>query len=279
MVQKNIELKGAVSRSFLVDLNYTKNNKKKPVVIFCHGYKGYKDWGAWNLMATEFAKQDLFFLKFNFSHNGGTVKQPIDFPDLKAFGHNTYTKELLDLQSVLDWLSTNEQIKEEADLDNITLIGHSRGAGIVVIKAAEELKIKNVVTWNGVSDYKKRFPTGFKLFWWKLRGVGYIKNARTKQNMPHYYSFYKDFLANEDRLTIEKQVQKMQAKHLIVQAIDDETVKKEEAYSYKAWNPKAELFEIANTNHSFDCVQPYTAKQIPEALQTVVDKTISFINE
>ena len=44
-----------------------------------------------------FAASGIAVLKFNFSHNGGTVEQPIDFPDLEAFGHNNYTKELDDL--------------------------------------------------------------------------------------------------------------------------------------------------------------------------------------
>ena len=32
--------------------------KKKEITTrdFAHGYKGYKDWGAWNLMAEKFAK-------------------------------------------------------------------------------------------------------------------------------------------------------------------------------------------------------------------------------
>ena len=34
----------------------------------------------------------------------GTVQQPIDFPDLEAFGHNNYTKELDDLDQVLNWV-------------------------------------------------------------------------------------------------------------------------------------------------------------------------------
>ena len=39
------------NKPILTDVFYNKNNHKKPVVIFCHGYKGYKDWGAWNLAA------------------------------------------------------------------------------------------------------------------------------------------------------------------------------------------------------------------------------------
>ena len=79
---KNTLIKGTHDKPILCDLFFKENNQAKPIVIFCHGYKGFKDWGAWNLVANEFAKNNLFFIKFNFSHNGGTVEQPIDFPDL-----------------------------------------------------------------------------------------------------------------------------------------------------------------------------------------------------
>ena len=78
------------SRSILLDV-------RGPVgghtVIFCHGYKGFKDWGCWNLMADYLANHHICVVKFNFSCNGGTLSNPIDFPDLKAFGENNYSTE------------------------------------------------------------------------------------------------------------------------------------------------------------------------------------------
>ena len=60
--KKNIILTKTGAKPVLIDLFYKKFNSKMPVVIFCHGYKGYKDWGAWNLVAKEFAKNNFFFL-------------------------------------------------------------------------------------------------------------------------------------------------------------------------------------------------------------------------
>lgn len=279
MVQKNIQLKGKHQKPILTDFHYTKNNEKKPVVVFCHGYKGYKDWGAWNLMATEFAKQGFFFVKFSFAYNGGTAAEPIDFPDLKAFGQNTLTKELDDLESVLDEVTKNTNYAEEIDTDNITVIGHSRGGGIVTLKASEDRRIKNVISWAGVSDFGARFPTGFKLFWWKFRGVAYIKNARTKQKMPHYISFYKDFIANKERLDVEKAVKNLKANHLLVHGTNDVVVKPIESENVRKWNPKSELIWVENMNHALGSSQPYTDKQMPKDLQQVVKKSIAFIHE
>ena len=279
MIQKNIQIPGKHQKPILTDFNYIKNGQKKGVVIFCHGYKGYKDWGAWNLMATEFAKQGFFFVKFSFSHNGGTVEQPIDFPDLKAFGKNTFTIELDDLNSVINYLETNTDLSDEVDLTNISLIGHSRGGGIVTLQANEDTRIKNIISWAGVSDFENRFPTGIKLFWWKLRGVAHITNARTKQKMPHYISFYNDFIQNKERFNIPKAIKKLKANHLLVHGTLDVVVKPQESKNVHIWNPKSKLIWIEDMTHSLGCSQPYTAKEMPKDLRQVVQKSIDFINE
>ena len=280
MIHKNIQVQSNFHKKpILTDFNFIKNGIKKPVVLFCHGYKGYKDWGAWNLMATEFAKQNIFFAKFSFSHNGGTVKQPIDFPDLKAFGENNFTIELEDLKSVTDFILNHDELQSEIDTNNITLIGHSRGGAIATIYAKEDVRIKNLISWAGVSDFEVRFPTGFKLWWWKLRGVAYIENGRTKQKMPHYIQFYYDFIKNKERFNIQKAVKELKNNHLLIHGTNDVVVKPIESKNVHKWNPKSELFWIENMNHSLGCSHPHTEKEMPLDLKKVVKKTITFIDE
>jgi predicted dienelactone hydrolase len=180
-IKKNIRINGKHNKPILTDLFFKESNQLKPILIFCHGYKGFKDWGAWNLMAENFANAGFFFVKFNFSHNGGTAEQPIDFPDLEAFGNNNYSKELDDLGNVIDWVSENSDIKNEIDLNEIYLIGHSRGAGIVLLKSDEDSRAKKVISLAGVSDYKSRFPKNQKLQEWEEKKVYFVKNGRTHQ--------------------------------------------------------------------------------------------------
>ena len=201
---KNIVIDGKHQKPIVTDVFYSATHQPKKVVVFCHGYKGFKDWGAWNLIAVAFANAGFFFIKFNFSHNGGTVEQPIDFPDLEAFGNNNYTKELDDLESILDWFSSEESYKNEVDIDDISIVGHSRAGGIVLLKANEDARVKKVITLAGVCDFGKRTATIGDLEEWKKEGVKYVVNGRTKQNMPHFYQFYEDFKQNEARLNIQK---------------------------------------------------------------------------
>jgi pimeloyl-ACP methyl ester carboxylesterase len=277
-IVKNIIIKGMHQKPILTDLFYLENNKPKGIVIFCHGYKGYKDWGAWNLVAKKFAKQNIFFVKMNFSHNGGTVDQPIDFPDLQAFGNNNFIIELDDLKSVIDWVVNNNSFEKEINVKNISLIGHSRGGGIVLIKAHEDTRITKVITWAGVSDYGSKFPSGDALRIWKENGVSYITNARTHQQMPHYYQFYTNFKKNEDRLDIKNAVEKLNIPFLIIHGSNDETVPLQEAKNMQSWNPNNKLEVIDNANHSFDSAQPWQSDSLPEDLDLVTQKTIDFLN-
>lgn len=276
---KNIIVKSEHhNKPILTDVFYNKNNTKKPVVIFCHGYKGYKDWGAWNLAAEEFADKGFFCVKFNFSHNGGTVEDPIDFPDLEAFGQNNFTLELDDLETIIDWVTNNADFKNEIDVQNITLIGHSRGGGIVTLKASENSKVTKVISWAGVSDYGSRFPKDEKILeYWEKEGVSYIENARTKQQMPHYFQFYTNFKENEARLTIKNAVSKIAMPHLIIQGAEDDVVLPQEAKNLHAWNPKSELVILKEMNHSLGSAQPWNESKMPIHLQQVVKNSIDFI--
>lgn len=276
-IQKNIILQGKHNKPILTDIFFKADNTAKPVIIFCHGYKGFKDWGAWDLMAKAFAKAGFFFIKFNFSHNGGTVEQPLDFSDLEAFGNNNYTKELDDLQTVIDWITTNLNFSSNTNLNTISLIGHSRAGGIVTIKAEEEQRIKNVISLAGVCDFKKRIATTGTLELWKKNGVKYVLNGRTKQEMPHFYQFYENFIKNEERLTIKRAVCNLKIPYLILHGTTDTSVLIEEANQLHAWNTTSTLKIIKGANHVFGASHPWHNKPLPNYLNEATLKIIKFL--
>ncbi|MBJ7879564.1 alpha/beta hydrolase family protein [Gelidibacter salicanalis] len=278
MTHKNNILNRASKKPILWDAFYNATGIQKPLVIFCHGYKGFKDWGAWDLVGEAFAQADLFFVKFNFSHNGGTMEQPIDFPDLEAFAENNYSKELEDLEDLINFFrSTSNPFQAEIDPNKLILIGHSRGGGIVTIKATEDDRITKVITWASVSDFGKRTATSGELEQWQKDGVKYVLNGRTKQQMPHNYQFYEDFKANESRLNIEKAVKKLNIPHLIIHAKDDPSVAFSEAEALHSWNTKSILFPIENSDHVFGASHPWQPEVLPAPLEKVVQKSTAFI--
>ena len=274
---KNTIVDGKHKKPIVTDIFYKENQQPKKVVVFCHGYKGFKDWGAWNMMAKTFANAGFFFVKFNFSHNGGTAEQPIDFPDLEAFGNNNYTKELDDLESVINWISSNADYKKEIDLESISVIGHSRAGGIVTIKSEEDNRIKNVITLAGVCDFGSRSSTIGDLENWKKTGVKYVVNGRTKQNMPHFYQFYLDFKENEERLNIQKATENIQIPHLIIHGDKDTSVLINEAENLKKWNSKAEFEIIEDADHVFNVSHPWEENYLSEELKKATNICIDFL--
>ncbi len=279
IIKKNNRLSGD-PKPILYDYFYTETLKPKPVVIFCHGYKGFKDWGAWNHVAKAFADAGFFFVKFNFSHNGGTMQQPIDFPDLEAFAQNSYTQELDDVDRVITHLCNTEEHHQEADINNISIIGHSRGGGIVLIKTGEDTRVKKVITWAGVSDYKSRFKIGSDQFnTWKTTGRFYVTNGRTKQEMPHDWQFFEDFIANEKRLTIKRAVEGLKKPLLIIHGTEDPTVSINEAKNLHSWNANSSVHFIKNANHVFGASHPWKKERLPQELKEVVVETIGFIKK
>ena len=276
IIDKNLTLKDKNKKVILYDVFHNNDFTKKPLVIFSHGYKGFKDWGAWDLVGEEFAKNNLFFVKFNFSHNGGTLKNPIDFPDLNAFGNNNYSYELDDLERILTYFKKSNS--KNIDLNTIILIGHSRGGGSVLIKASENSLVKSVITWAGVSDFKIRFKEN-TLGWkdWKEKGVMYVENQRTKQYMPHFFQFYEDFKKNEDRFNIKSAVEKLKIPYLIIHGQKDVGVLPDEGKKLKSWNSTNELKLIESGDHTFSAKHPWKFDFLPKELKEVVLTTINFI--
>lgn len=274
---KNIPLVSKYLRPIVTDFLYPDTPESKPVVIFCHGYKGYKDWGAWQLMLKQIAEQGNFVVAFNFSHNGGTLEQPIDFPDLEAFGNDNFSKQLDDLQSVIDEvLAPDFKFVNHVNAKKVTLIGHSRGGGVTILKAAAEKRITKVISLAAISTYETSFPSGEVLENWKKEGVMYVVNGRTQQQMPLYFQLYQNYHENKTALNISAAAEKLQVPHLIIHGTKDTSVTIDSAKLLHKKSTQSELFTLP-TDHVFNAKQPWEALGMPEALQEVTNKMIAFL--
>ncbi len=274
-IQRNTEIENTETRNFLADSFYNDIHEKMPLVIFVHGYKGYKDWGAWNLMAMEFAKAGYYFVKFNFSHNGTTIENPTEFADLDAFGNNNFSKEISDLDALIAHYGKMEKV----DAERIAIIGHSRGGGISIIKGFEDARLKAVIVLAGVSHFGYRFPSDERLDKWKEEGVMFTENSRTKQQMPHFYQFYEDYKENEERFNIQYAAQHLEKPLLVIQGSADETVKDKEAGLLHEWSKDSVLETMEGANHTFGAKEPWENAMMPEDLSTATQKMIEFLHQ
>src|SRR5205823_7797891 len=59
-----------------------------PVLIFVHGFKGFKDWGWGPHIGESMARSGFYAVAFNFSHNG-VEGNSTEFTRLDKFASNT----------------------------------------------------------------------------------------------------------------------------------------------------------------------------------------------
>lgn len=278
ITKQHFNIEGSLQKPIGIDVSYHLNQKQKPLVIFVHGFKGFKDWGHFNVMANYFAERGFVLAKFNFSHNGTTLENPNDFDDLEAFGNNNYIFELNDLDAVISALINNADLKNEINANELYLIGHSRGGAISVIKASEDARIKKIITWAAVSDIVTRNNANtIKL--WKEKGVVHTYNGRTKQNMPLYLQFYETILAHKERLDVINAAQKNSIPFLIIHGTNDEAVKETDANDLHKACKHSELLIVENANHTFGGKHPWDEEMLPEDAKRIIDKSILFLNQ
>ncbi len=273
IVDRNYLLQGADGKPFLADLFYTKG-ENKPVLVFLHGFKAFKDWGPWQKVAREFAENGFITITFNFSHNGTSIDHPESFVNKDLFSKWTISRDLKDIESVINWIYSKEFPAREFRGDKLFFVGHSRGGALAIIAGAE-FNCHGIATWNAPAEFFSHWDKDL-LEKWKKEGIIYIENKRTGEKLPYSYEVYLDFKNNEERYNPLKRIRELNVPVLIVHGDSDETVPVEDAFRLKEANPSVELQIIKGGTHTFGGKHPYEENDLVEPLKTVVRKTISF---
>ncbi|MGB3463899.1 MAG: alpha/beta fold hydrolase [Cyclobacteriaceae bacterium] len=281
MIDQNLtRLEGVISGSdkkpITYDMKWNRDKAVESLVLFVHGFKGFKDWGIWNRVGDFFANSGVLFLKINLSHNGTTPSAPGDFGDLTAFGNNNFTLEVEDIHRTLEAIATRTIAvpSDNFDLD-ITIIGHSRGGASAIVAAAENKAIDKVVTWAAIHDIESHY--GEYDDQWEKDGVKYIANSRTNQQMPLYYQLYEDIANNKDRFDLRKALINMDKPLLICHGDADPTVDYSAAEKLKSYHGNADVFIVEGGNHVFGGTHPYDGHDLPDHMLQVARKTMAFI--
>lgn len=273
--QKNYTIKGSADKLISADLSFKKYETAVPICLFIHGFKGFKDWGAWPIAAQVFALKELPFLKFNFSHNGTSPKHLTEFVDLKAFGRNTISKQLDEVKMVMDFI---EKKKEDLPFDwngEFYVIGHSLGGAIALISTIEDERISKCACWSAVSSFDRYLKLADPKEWEK-DGVIYIDNARTGQKMPLYFEYFQDIQKHRGRFDIIENLQDVTKDILLVHAEKDETVGPEHAEALYSAVAHAVKVEIENADHTYNVKHPLEEKKIPVQFAQLMEETIEF---
>ena len=275
ILQQTFIITGSEGRPMLADLTYDNDRKDAPLVIFAHGFKGFKDWGTHNLVAEYFAHKGFRYLKFNFSHNGTTPENPIDFADLGLFSDNTFTKEFYDLDRVITFACSGREFKPA---HQVSLIGHSRGGGLCIVQAAKDARVSKLITWASIADFSSLWKRE-QLAEWREKGVIYTYNTRTKQNTPLKVNLLYDLEKHHKEYNILDAAARIQVPWLIIHGDEDENVLLTEAQLLQEQNQDARFMIIPYANHVFGASHPYPKDEMPLQLQLVCEKSVEFLTD
>ncbi len=256
------------------DVRYHADGDAKPVVVFCHGFKGFKDWGPFPTWGRRLAEAGFVSVLFNFSYNGVAPDAPTAFTELDKFADNTYTRELDDLQSVIDAIEEGALPGDaEYDAVRIGLMGHSRGGGTAILQAARDARIQALATWSAVSGFVERF-TDEQIDDWESQGYTEVLNSRTGQTMRLNRVLYDDARDHRGELDILDAASQIDVPWLIVHARDDEAVSFDEAEALDDAAAGTELLE-AKGGHTFGGQHPFDGSP-PPSLRAVWEETLQF---
>jgi pimeloyl-ACP methyl ester carboxylesterase len=275
-VKHEIQIEGADGKPITLDISMPKSRDATSLLIFCHGFKGFKDWGHFNWMADQMSENGLAVLKFNFSHNGVVPENLNEVTDLETFSMNNYSKELEDLQCVIDFVYENAE-KYNIDLSNVALAGHSRGGGIALIKASEDKRISKLVLWASLSEFNSFFRSE-TIKEWNEKGVVYAMNKRTNQELPLKKQFYDDYLANKTRLDVKKAARLLDKPLLMIHGDEDETVPLSHAETLYQLVLHSIFIKVEGGGHTFSAKHPFDpSKDVNEMLEELIENTYEFI--
>ena len=256
----------------LIDVRAGGRESPRPAVVLVHGFKGFKDWGLWPAFADRLARAGLSAVTFNLSGSGVDDSGEFAFPD--RFGHNTFSAELQDLRRVVDALMAGEL--GVAPPPRLGLLGHSRGGGIAVLHAADDAKVRALVTWSAISTVERWNTTERAA--WRAAGVQSVTNARTGQILPLYLDVLEDIERNGPALDIERAAGRVSVPWLIVHGEEDEAVDigEGERLAAAARGANTRFVPVAGAGHTFGATHPWGGST-PE-LERVEDATLAFFS-
>ena len=255
MIHRRFSLVSRLGEPIHGDLRLPDGPGPHPVVVCCHGFKGFKDWGFHPWLGACLAEAGLAAVHFNFSCNGVRAADG-DIEDLDAFRRNTLSIERDDLDTVLDAV-LSRAIDPSLDGARLGLFGHSRGGGIALLGTAERPEAKALATWAAVSRFD-RIADEPTLAEWRRTGVFEVVNSRTGQKLPMGVAFLDDVLANLARLDLLAAARRLEAPWLLVHGTADPTVAFDEAEElHAATGGLARLLPLDGAGHTFGAVHPF----------------------
>ncbi len=269
------ELAGPDGELLFGDLRTAANGASAPPVIVCHSFMSFKDWGFFPYLAERLAAAGFAAISFNFSRNGVTGDGD-RITEFRKFEGNTFSRELSDLGTVLDALESGTLGTVGGKPGGAALLGHSRGGGIAILRAAADSRVRALVTWSAIATFD-RWTRHQKEAW---RRAGYLPLAKDTAASPLRLGLglLNDLELHPELLDIEQSASKIRVPWLLVHGAADVTVPPREALRLRAAADQSNLdFRLLDgVGHLYNAAT--RAEESYRTLDGIIELTIQWLH-
>ena len=244
---------------------HSARNEPRGVVIMAHGFKGYKDYGMFPWLATQFSNEGYIVHRFNFSHSG---MQGDDgpFERLDLFEQTTWNTQVEDLKIL-------EQAFAQPNLP-LTLFGHSRGGVATLLAVGRgDVSANRVIALSSPCDCVSMSKEDQQ----RLLDEGRIESpsSRTGQMLYVGKCFLEEQLESPECHNLLTLAAGITVPCLIIHGEDDPTVSVHSAVTLAETIPKSTLARIAGGDHVFNTPNPFPIAGDPSTQLNAVWHSIS----
>jgi len=238
------------------------------VLVCCHGFKGYKDYGFLPRLAQHAADAGLIAHRFNFSHSGMTDEiETFARPDL--FEQDTWAKRVRDIIRVIDEVASAPGLP-------VVLFGHSNG-GLASLLAAAQLgdRLAGVVTAASPADACLLDESQRGL----LRRTGRLASpsGRTGQNLYVGRAWLEEIESDPPRFDPVLAVARIPGPVLLLHGDDDATIPVEAVHRLHAAAAHQQARVIQGASHTFNAPNPLPLDTpLPPPTAELLDGTLDF---
>jgi alpha-beta hydrolase superfamily lysophospholipase len=232
------------------DVRYRDDGKIKPVVIVCHSFMAFKNWGFFPHVGKQLARHGFVSIVFDFSHNG-VEDDDRKITDFAKFSENTFSRELDDLNTVVDAVTSGAIGKNVPLGTPVGLLGHSRGGGIAIVHAASDARITSLVSWSAIATFDRW--TRHQKERWNNEGFLPLSSDAHVSPLRLGMPLLRDLEENGTKLNILDAAARLEIPWLILHGSADATVRPGEAELLygAAKRPMTELKLLDHVGHLY----------------------------
>ncbi|GLI64483.1 hypothetical protein VaNZ11_007758 [Volvox africanus] len=232
----------------------------KDIVIFCHGYASSKNGFLFPRLAEELASRGKSSLRFDFAGNGESEG---------TFSFGNYFREVEDLRAAVGFA------RDTLKLNVGAIVGHSKGANVVLLYASRYDDVPHVVSVAGRGimsrGIKKRLGEDVLQ---RLDQEGVIEQeASSSSGRRIKYLLTKESVDERMKLDMLGEAAKIQAHVLILHGSSDNVIPVEDAHMLASRIPQHTLCVVEGADHNFR--QPVVADMVIQRIAEHLASTVS----